>query len=327
MSTPFNQVIQQVRTELAPLEPQRRQVLSANQRDHLFGTLAGIGGLVLAFIVMTAGMHNPFPGFIAGAIGFATAVIFFIRAHNRGNRFRQQVKLLLMRRLLDAIQPGLHYDPAAGIPLQVFTNARLFSQSADRYHVEDLIQGRVGATDIMLSEVHAQYRSTSTDSKGNRTTSYHTFFRGLFLQADFHKHFRSTLRVMPNSTSFLGAFGRALSSFRPFSSEKLVRLQDTEFEQAFNVYGSDDIEARYILTPGLKRRILDLRQRWNSEIRLSFLDSNVCIAIQHSHNLFEPQLQRPVDCQSQLQQIAGEIRVCLDLVEDLNLNTRIWTKQ
>ena len=326
MSTAIDQVIQQVRTELAPLEPQREQILAANRRDYLIATLGAGGGLLLAFIVMTAGARNPAPGFILGAVGFITAIIFFIRAHSRASGFRQQIKLLLVRRLLDAIQPGLHYDPAAGIPLPVFTAARLFSHSADRYQVEDLIRGRVGDTDVMLSEIHAQYRSTSTDSKGNTTTSYHTFFRGLFMQADFHKHFRGTMRVMPNSGSFFGGLGRALSAFRPFSSEQLVRFEDTEFEQAFNVYGSDDIEARYILSPGMMRRILELRHRWNDEVRLSFFDSNVCIAIQHRHNLFEPQLNRPVDCQQQLQQIAGEIRVCLDLVEDLNLNTRIWTK-
>ncbi|HSP41651.1 MAG TPA: DUF3137 domain-containing protein, partial [Luteolibacter sp.] len=166
----------------------------------------------------------------------------------------------------------------------------------------------------------------STDSKGRTSTRYHTFFRGLFVCADFHKHFRGTLRIMPNSTSFLGGLGRALSAFRPFSSEQLVRLEDPEFEKSFNVYGSDDIEARYILSPGMMQRMLELRHRWSDEVRFSFLDSSVCIAIQHRRNLFEPHLNQPADCQRQLQQIAGEIRVCLDLVEQLNLNTRIWSK-
>jgi hypothetical protein len=185
----------------------------------------------------------------------------------------------------------------------------------------------VGETDIMLSEVHAQYRSTTTDSKGRTSARYHTFFRGLFMCADFHKHFRGTLRIMPNSTSFLGGIGRALSAFRPFSSEQLVRLEDPEFEKSFNAYGSDDIEARYILSPGMMQRMLELQRRWDDEVRFSFLDSNVCIAIQHRRDLFEPQLNRPADCQRQLQQIAGEIRFCLDLVEQLNLNTRIWSKE
>lgn len=84
--------------------------------------------------------------------------------------------------------------------------------------------------------------------------------------------------------------------------------------------------SRYILSPAMLHRILELRRRWNDEVRLSFLDASDCIAIQHSNNLFEPRLNRPVDCQAQLQQIAGEIRICLDLVEQLNLNTRIWSK-
>jgi hypothetical protein len=327
MDNDIDHAISRVRAELAPLEPQRAQMVAANQRDQVAGTLACLGGLLLAAVLISAGHNTQVPAFMAGAIGVIIGVVFFIRAHNRGGRFRGQLKLELMRRLLDAVQPGLLYDPSSGIPKSMFTASRLFSQTPDRYKVEDLIRGRVGKTDIMLSEVHAQYRSTTTDSKGRTQTTYHTFFRGLFISADFHKHFRSTLRVMPNGTSFLGGLGRALSAFRPFSSEKLVRLEDPEFEQAFNVYGSDDIEARYILSPGMMQRILELRRRWNNEIRLSFIDSKVCIAIQHRRNLFEPQLSQRADCQQQLQQIAGEIRTCLDLVDDLNLNTRIWSKE
>ena len=303
------------------------EILSANRRDRWTGGLGGATGLLLALLLLGAGAHNPVPVFIAAAIGIIVAGVFLARAHQRSKSFRQHLKLAIMPRLLDAIQPGLRYDPGSGIPKSMFTAARLFSQDADRYSVEDLIHGRVGETDIMMSEVHAQYRSTSTDSKGRTRTTYHTFFRGIFMCADFHKHFRGTLRIMPNSTSFLGGLGRALSAFRPFSSEQLVRLEDPEFERAFNVYGSDDVEARYILSPSMMRRILELRERWNGEIRFSFLESNVCIAIQHGHDFFEPRLDRPADSQHQLEQLAGEIRVCLELVEDLNLNTRIWSKE
>jgi len=327
MENGIDHSIERVRTELATMEPQRVQVLADNRRDRLIGFAAAGIGLTLALVMLPSTSGNPLPGYLAAAIGIITGVVFFYRAHSRGADFRGRLKYEMMCRLLDAIQPGLQYDPGSGIPQSLFTASRLFSHSPDRYNVEDLIRGRVGDTDILLSEVHAQYRSTTTDSKGRTRTTYHTFFRGLFMCADFHKHFRGTLRVMPNSTSFLGGLGRALSAFRPFSSEQLVRLEDPEFEDAFNVFGSDDIEARYILSPGMMRRILDLRIRWNDDVRLSFLESNICIAIEHSGDFFEPALNRPVDNQEQIQRIVGEIGACLGIVEDLNLNTRIWSKE
>ncbi len=323
----YDPFIQRVRDELAPLEPQRVQVVAANRSDRFIGFAALGLGVVLALVMLPAASDTPIPAFIAGAIGVIVGIVFLHRAHSRGATFLGRLKYEMMRRLLDAIQPGLQYDPASGIPKSMFTASRLFSQTPDRYNVEDLIHGRVGETDIMLSEVHAQYRSTTTDSKGRRRTTYHTFFRGLFMCADFHKHFRGTLRVMPNRTSFLGGLGRALNALRPFSSEPLVRLEDAGFEKAFNVFASDDIEARYILSPGMMRRMLDLRARWNDDIRLSFLESSVCIAIEHGGDFFEPALNRPADSQQQLQRMAGEIGACLGIVEDLNLNTRIWSKE
>lgn len=327
MSDDFSEVIASVGQRLAPLDGRRLEALAQNRRDYTIGG-ASIGGGLLGFLLFFAlDRAAQVAGFVVLAIGVVVGVVFIIRGANRSRKFLREVKWHMMRGLLDAIQPGMQYDPDRGISKEMFRAARLFSESADRYESEDLIRGRVGETDIMLSEVHAQYRSTSTDSKGRTRTTYHTFFRGLFLMADFHKHFSGTLRVMPGYSGLLGGIGRALAGFRPFSAEKVVQLEDPEFDEMFIVYGSDDIEARYILSPSMMRRILDLRRRWNDQVRLSFFESSVCLAISHKNNLFEPSLKTPVGCGTQLGRIASEVRTCLDLVEDLSLNTRIWSKE
>ncbi len=327
MSENFEQMIARVAAQIAPLEEKRLSLLKKNNRDYTCGGMLIAGGALAMLIFGMAKTGSEVVGFIMLAICLVIGLVWIFAAVNRSREFRRLVKWNMMRGLLDAIQPGLQYDPDRGISRDTFRTARLFSQSADRYASEDLIRGRVGQTDIMLSEVHAEYRSTSTDSKGHTSTSYHTFFRGLFLMADFQKHFRGTLRILPGQSGLLGGIGRALAGFRPFSREKLVHLEDPEFDEAFIVYGSDDIEARYVLSPAMMQRILDLRRRWRDDVRLSFFESSVCMAISHSRNLFEPSIKRPVDCRSQLERIATEIRVCLALVEDLDLNTRIWSKE
>jgi hypothetical protein len=327
MSRDFHEMIAEVGRWIAPLEEKRREVMQKNHRDHLAAGACVVVGVLALLIFGMARTGSEMVGYVLAALCFGIAVILVFVAAKRGADFGRVVKWNLMRGLLDAIQPGLEYDPVRGISREMFRTARLFSQSADRYASEDLIRGRVGQTDIMLSEVHAEYRSTSTDANGRSSTSYHTFFRGLFVMADFHKHFRGTLRVLPGQSGLLGGIGRARAGFRPFSREKLVRLEDPEFDKTFVVYGSDDIEARYVLSPAMMRRILDLRNRWRDEVRLSFFESSVCVAISHPRNLFEPSIKRPVDCRQQLERIATEIHVCLALVEDLDLNTRIWSKE
>lgn len=322
----MNKLLQQLQLELASVEPERRAVVGAGQRDTLIGIACIVIGVLSVWMLMAAGGGNPFPGFLIAAIGVITGAILLWRAHSRRSEFRNGFKLRIIPRILDAIHPGLSYSPREGIPLSVFNASRLFSESADRYEVEDRISGRLGDTDFMFSEIHAQQRHTTSDGKGGTTTSYRTFFRGIFMQADFHKHFHSTVRVMPNRSAFLGRLGRALSGFRPFSHEQLLTFEDPDFEREFNVYGSDDVDARYILSPGLIRRIMDIRRRWNHEVRLSFFDSWVCIAIQHGNNLFEPDLNRAANCRQQLESLTAELRACLEIIDELNLNTRIWSK-
>lgn len=318
--------IDQLQLELAAIEPDRKAVVGASSRDTLLGIAILIVGVLSAWMMLSTASPAAGGGIITGFLGVAIGGFLLWRAHSRKSEFMQGFKLRVIPRILDTIQPGLDYSPGDGIPLSIFNASRLFSERADRYEVEDRITGRLEHTDFMLSEIHAQQRHTSTDGKGNTTTSYRTFFRGIFMQSDFHKHFRSTVRIMPNRTAFLGRFGRMLSGFRPFSHEKLLQFEDVDFEREFNVYGSDDLEARYILTPGLMRRIVEIQQRWNHEVRLSFFDSCVCIAIQHGRNLFEPDLNRTTDCRQQLESLTAEIRACLGIIDDLNLNTRIWTK-
>jgi hypothetical protein len=161
----------------------------------------------------------------------------------------------------------------------------------------------------------------------NVQTRYTTIFKGVFMVADFHKHFHGTTRVLPDTTeSLFGSLGKMLQGFKPFSSEELVYLEDPDFEKQFVVYSTDQIEARYILSTSMARRILELRHRWDDDVRLSFVGSDVYVAISHGRDLFEPKLQRGTLSRDELTRMVSEVAVCFGLVDHLNLNTRIWSK-
>jgi hypothetical protein len=66
-------------------------------------------------------------------------------------------------------------------------------------------------------------------------------------------------------------------------------------------------------------------------LRLSFIASRVFVAIPTSHNHFEPpSLLAPADKlldPATLAQYFEELKFALAVVDELNLNTRIWTKR
>jgi len=74
-------------------------------------------------------------------------------------------------------------------------------------------------------------------------------------------------------------------------------------------------------------RILAFRNKWKSNVCFSFLDSKLYIAISMSKNLFELRTFKPAADYDYMEENLKFLTLLTAVVEDLNLNTRIWTKE
>ncbi len=285
----------------------RRAALA--QKIKLYCAIAfGIGLLLLFFKV------GFLPLLLAGG-----GMFFFYNHHAK--QFRNSYKTQIIASLAQA--QGLHYNHQASISRSDYDRSKLFVTKPDRYWGDDYLNGTVGKTGIRFSELHTQYQT------GGKDKSWHTIFRGIFFIADFNKNFIGETFVLPDVSenvfgSGIGGFFQKMNMMRP----ELVKLEDVEFEKNFAVYSTDQVEARYILSPALMQRILSLKLRFNTKVALSFIGSHVYIAITINKNLFEaPWLFSSVDNYKQLEEYYDEIGMCVKIVEILDLNTRIWTKE
>jgi hypothetical protein len=92
------------------------------------------------------------------------------------------------------------------------------------------------------------------------------------------------------------------------------------------VFSTDQIEARYLLTPRMMERLLELRSSLG-DIEISFVGSWVNIAADSfPYNAFEPDLGRPFTDPAQLSRTLSWIMLVTGIADELDLNTRIWTK-
>jgi len=246
----------------------------------------------------------------------------FISGHKALYRAVYKEKVIAgMTRL---IQPDMLYSQERGISEQTFKEMGLYSDDVDRYHCEDLFAGKIGKTAIMFSEAHAEDKRTRTDSKGRSSTYWVTIFKGLLTIVDFNKDFRSWVIVKPDfAESAFGWFGRKIQAF----SSNLVRLENPQFEKAFVVHSGDQVAARYILTPDMQDRLLDLRKWFGNDIRIAFHSSRMHLTIPNSDNWFEPDITRSAQDTSQMHTFIHQMTSIFRLVEILDLNTRIWTKE
>jgi hypothetical protein len=180
----------------------------------------------------------------------------------------------------------------------------------------------VGQTTVKFSEVDAKYESGS-----GKNRSVQQVFKGLFFIADFNKHFYGRTVVLPDATEKV--FGKLAQTFQKlnFTRDDLVKLEDPEFEKEFVVYSNDQVEARYILSTSLMKRIVDFKRDSDKKIHLSFISSQVNVAVSFKRSLFEPKLFSTLLDFKPIQEYFEDLVLAVGIVEDLNLNTRIWTKE
>ena len=308
--------------ELIELDAQRRAAMTRVWFVIGGAVLLGLAGagLVLASNAGPAWLFLPAVlGVIIGVAGYTMLT----------SGYRTGFKQRIIGSIVRSLDPSLTYAADQTISEQEFRASRLFTTDPDRFSGEDLVRGRIGATALRFSELHAEYRSTSTDSKGNTRTTWHTIFKGLFFVADFNKHFAGITVVRPDAAQRLfGRIGQMMQSMgTTFSDLELVALEDPEFEEEFVVLTSDQVEARYILSPSLMRRILDYGHKTGQRMSLSFIANQIHIAIPMPRDLFEPPLLKSCADPELIRTYLEDLLMMIGIVEDLNLNLRIWSKQ
>jgi hypothetical protein len=231
-------------------------------------------------------------------------------------------KALVIQRIVHFIDESLKYNATGCIDKSTFMLSKIFHTKPNRYKGDDLVWGKVGATTIKFSEINAVRESGSGKNRHR-----HTIFKGLFFIGDFNKHFTAQIVVLPDTAEKLfGYLGQKLQSLNIFR-DQLIKLEDPEFEREFAVYGNDQIQARYILSTSLMERIVEFKKKTGRKIYMSFVGSMVFVAVSYTRPLFEPQFFQTLIDFNPIRQYFEDLQLAIGIVDDLNLNTRIWSKQ
>ena len=294
-------------------------------------------------VTIAAGLNLVFL-FIAGKFGLnlifllmflvISAVFTFFPWHIKYYRgYHAGFKDTIIPKIVAFIDQRLRYDKAGMVSREEFMASHLFNDKPGDYQGDDLVSGTLGQTAFRFSEIRAKrvdiIRQGSSSTSTNRKTrkKYTLIFNGLFFVADFNKSFKGTTIVLPDTAQKLfGDLGQATQGLN-VQNGQLIKLEDPEFEKSFVVYGQHQVEARYILSTSLMRRIVEFQARARKKIRLSFSASKLHVAIPFEKELFEPKIMQSLLNISHVQEYYDDLKLVIDIVEELNLNTRIWTQK
>ncbi len=271
-----------------------------------------VGRKILLYFVLPLGIaivvccFIPMLWFIM--LGFPVIVQYLVPIYNYDrSAYRNAFRNSVISEMVSFINDKLTYSPDKGIQLAAIRISRLFEYQRDG-EASNYVEGPLGETFIQFSEINLNFGIGFGDS----------LFKGIFLIASFNKYFHGDYFVFS---------GHHSNPYAQFTDVKKLTLEYPEFNKEFTSYGSDEVEGRYILTPAMMQRMLDFKAKVNSRVYFSFTRSRLFIAIgSHRVTLFDPSLFHATRYEN-LALWNKYLQLAVGVVEEFQLNTRIWSKK
>ncbi|MEO1305224.1 MAG: DUF3137 domain-containing protein [Pseudomonadota bacterium] len=289
----------ELRPALQAKEAERQTVAKNSLRWTWVGIGIAILGVIFGFFVFRV----PQFAIVAGIVGFA------VHGAGRGplNQFKKRAKDMIISPVTDRFGMTFDADPGVQDSIVDMRSAGLVPEW-DRSSFEDRLTGERSGVAFEFFEAHLQERRRTTDSKGRTRTRWVTVFDGQCLRFKFHKKFLGRTLVLRDA-GFLNRFGGRRGMQR-------VKLESNAFEDAFEVYGTDQVEARFLLTPDLMQRLIELEKVFRgSKLRCAFQNEELLIALEGG-DLFEPgSMFTPLDNPERVRELLDDFAAIFNVID------------
>lgn len=296
---------------LAEQEIARQKALGSLIKAAMFIVPAGIAAFVALWYF---GLFED--GFIGFFVGFMTLVVILGALAFAGRdlmSLKADVKQTLMIRICGHLGFTYREDPAEA-DIAWFRQLSLVP-SHDRRSLEDEISGNHEQVTFSLCEAHLEDKRTRTDSDGRTETYYVTVFRGLLARFTFPKEFSGRTIVLSDG-GFLGNLFGGVGG-----KGERVRLEDPRFEKLFEVYSSDQVEARYLLTPTFMERATELTGLLKGKLQLAFDRDRLLLTINGGDDRFEGgSMFSSFNDPEAVAKIAREVGIVFRIIDALRLD-------
>ena len=297
---------EEIQPALRAREHDREQAVAKARKYRYIGIGLGIAVALIGFLAF----RSPFGAFIGVILGFGLVAW----GAQDINKLGKEAKLLIVEPV--ARHFNLNFEPSPGEVASIYRHREVgVVPGWDRANYEDRLTGLRDAVAFELFEAHLEEKRTSTDSKGRTTTHWVTVFRGQCLRFQFDKTFYGRTLVTRDA-GFFNRFGGGNGMQR-------AALEDPEFEKIFEVYTTDQVESRFLLTPDLMQELVNLEKTFHGgKIKCCFDDGDLFITLQGG-NLFEPgSMFTPLDSPARMRELLEDFAAVFHIIDVTNANRR-----
>jgi len=320
-----------------------RQLMKAARKKYYY--MLAVLALIIIFIFVGA-VPKGGVALIIGLVLFGIVLMIFLYKSSKQNdayrsAYKAHVVFPFSQKIVELYEAPYktdrhynycEYKPNHRISDSWINGSYLFPFKIDRIEGEDYFSGRLGLTDFEFSELRLVEIRRTTNGKGQTTTHHHVHFNGVLFIADFKKDFDGITVVQGRSLDPTKGVGKLFAPldklFSATTTKKAsqrIMLESEPFNNAFHVWTSNEVKARYILSSNFMEYMLNFKEKYSGQLDISFVDSNMCIALASSKNHFDISLHRKVT-PAILEELYDEFSLFFGLIEQFDLNTRIWNK-
>ena len=286
-------------SDLHSLEDERAALQEAVKKAGLIAAVVGTG--VGALVARFWGEVAPGVFFGISVYGVVSALLTASKRRNFRSNFKSRIVASIAKSF------GLSYDENSGLGTDEFFE--IYDCYINEQSSEDMMSGEAQGVRVRFSDFYAAEKVRTKN--GTRTD---VKFHGVLFVADFHKRLNCEVRVCHKNSRNLRKYGQR------------ANMDDVKFEEFFDVYTTDQVGARYALTPLLMQRLTEIYLRLGSQINAVLREDKIYVAIETWRDNFEPKIDCSLKQDSTIELYVDEIGALVSIVSELNLNRKIWSE-
>lgn len=305
-SVQTDDLVDRVMPALESVEQKRLEYLAKfkKRQPFMYAGIAATGVISVGIFLFTDSIFALFV-MILGSSGI------WYWAQEPARHYRRAYKVTLLPRIANAYG-DFTYQAEAGIDLETMRRSGILP-SNNRYRHEDYFAGSYKGVGMEYCEGQLAVKTRSRRGSSTRIT-----FNGLMVMLDMHKPFNGRTVVRKDA----GAF----NWMQRLGPLERIRLEDIDFEKQFEVHGSDQVEARRLLTPAFMERLKGLQSTVGAHsLECAFYDSRLLILMKHQQamktkGLLEPgPLTASAQDRGVVEKIVGEFASICGIIDELKL--------
>jgi Protein of unknown function (DUF3137) len=253
--------------------------------------------------------------FVITLILMIPVVLYITFIYYELEKFKHVFKPKIVNLVLDFIDNDVNYSTLeykenASIDPKVFFESKLFSAKGFDYVGEDYITGKIGELDFELSELSVKTNSAVFNKLDN-------VFRGVFLHAKSHLSITGQMIILPDhlKQNYLDT----LKTFNLKSNgRKYEMIKNPRFKENFVVYCTPDANVKRFLSEDMQKLLLKYRDTTGKDMYVSFIDSNIYIAVSQQKDILEPVLWQSNVSFDLIREFYSDLIMLMSIVRDFD---------